>query len=274
MRLLTIAFLIVSPLALQTAEPLGAEASWAADFRQGPTDLSKHAETPALPGEFQRPWDDPKTALVIDPYHANPIDWDKLKTEPRVVAIIHKATIGASKIDPAYFTRKEEARKRGYLWGSYHWGVSGNPEEQADYYLDTVKPGDDELIALDLEDAASKKLMNAEESLRFIKRVKERTGRYPLLYTNHKSAKLLSAKFKGTEFAEAPLWYARFESAVTDFPSGLWQSYTLWQFSSEIRSQMTLPGVKPDMDVNVYNGTADDLKSNWPLTRSMRPNGR
>jgi lysozyme len=272
-RLLIIAFLIVHPLALQTAAPLGAQASLPADFRQGPTDSSKQAVTPAIPGNFQRPWDDPKTALVIDPYYANPIDWDKLKTEPRVVAIIHKATIGASKIDPAYFTRKEEARKRGYLWGSYHWGVSGNPEEQADYYLDTVKPGDDELIALDLEDVASKKLMNAEESLRFIKRVKERTGRYPLLYTNHKSAKLLSAKFKGTEFAEAPLWYARFESAVTDFPSGLWRSYTLWQFSSEIRSQMTLPGVKPDMDVNVYNGTADDLKSNWPLTRSMRLNG-
>jgi lysozyme len=273
-RLLIIAFLIFHPLALQTAAALGAQASLPADFRQGPTDLSKRAEMPALPGEFQRPWDDPKTALVIDPYHANPIEWDKLKTDPRVLAIIHKATIGASKIDPAYFTRKEEARKRGYLWGSYHWGVSGNPEEQADYYLDTVKPGDDELIALDLEDAASKKLMNAEESLRFIKRVKERTGRYPLLYTNHKSAKLLSAKFKGTEFAEAPLWYARFESAVTDFPSGLWRSYTLWQFSSEIRSQMTLPGVKPDMDVNVYNGTADDLKSNWPLTRSIRLNGR
>ena len=69
----------------------------------------------------------------------------------------------------------------------YHWGVSGDPEKQADYYLDTVKPGDDELIALDLEDAASKKLMNAEEALRFIKRVKERTGRYPVLYTNHNS---------------------------------------------------------------------------------------
>ena len=271
MRLLIIAFLIVHPLALQTAAPLGAQASLPADFRQESTDRSKQAGTPALPGNFQRPWDDPNTALVIDPFHANPIDWDKLKTEPRVVAIIHKATIGVSKLDPAYFTRKKEAKKRGYLWGSYHWGVSGNPEKQADYYLDTVKPGDDELIALDLEDAASKKLMNAEESLRFIKRVKERTGRYPVLYTNHKSAKLLSAKFKGTEFAEAPLWYARFKSDVTDFPTGIWRSYTLWQFSSEKFSQMALPGLKPDMDINVYNGTVDDLRSNWPLTRSSLP---
>jgi GH25 family lysozyme M1 (1,4-beta-N-acetylmuramidase) len=241
MRLLLIAFLTVHPPILQTTE-------------------------------FQRPWDDPNTAIVIDPYHANPIDWDKLKTEPRVIAIIHKATTGASKLDPAYLTRKKEAKKHGYLWGSYHCGVSGEPEKQADYYLDTVKPGDDELIALDLEDATSKKLMNAEESLRFIKRVKKRTGRYPVLYTNHRSAKLLSDKFKGTEFAEAPLWYARFKSDVTDFPTGLWLSYTLWQFSSEIRPQMALPGVKADMDINVYNGTVDDLKSNWPLARSTRLN--
>src|SRR5215510_5620516 len=243
MRLLLIVFLIVQPLVLQTTE-------------------------------FQRPWDDPKIALVIDPYHANTIDWGKLETESRVVAIIHKATTGVSRLDPSYFARKKEARKRGYLWGSYHWGVSGNPEKQADYYLENVKPGDDELIALDLEDAASKKLMNAEESLRFIKRVKERTGRYPVLYTNHKSAKLLSAKFKGTEFAETPLWYARFKSDVTDFPTGLWLSYTLWQFSSEIRPQMALPGVKADMDINVYNGTVDDLKSNWPLARSTQLIGR
>jgi len=35
---------------------------------------------------------------------------------------------------------------------------------------------------------------------------------------------------------------------------------------------MALPGVKPDMDINVYNGTVDDLKSNWPLARSTRLN--
>jgi hypothetical protein len=98
MRLLLIVFLIVQPLVLQTTE-------------------------------FQRPWDDPKIALVIDPFHANTIDWGKLETEPRVAAIIHKATIGVSRLDPAYFARKKEASKRGYLWGSYHWGVSGNPEK-------------------------------------------------------------------------------------------------------------------------------------------------
>jgi GH25 family lysozyme M1 (1,4-beta-N-acetylmuramidase) len=184
-----------------------------------------------------------------------------------VVAIIHKATIGTSEIDPAYLSRKAEAKKRGYLWGSYHWGVAGDPERQADFYLDTVKPADDELIALDLEDVTSKTLMNSDEALVFIKRIKEKSRRYPVLYTNHQSARILSLKYKGTEFANAPLWYARFKSNVTDFPTGLWSTYTLWQFSSEILFQKTIPGTMKDMDVNVFNGTIEDIRSQWPLTR-------
>lgn len=221
----------------------------------------------SAPSEFNKPWSDPKIALVIDAYYKNSIDWEKLATEPRVVAIIHKSTIGANSLDPAYFSRKEEAKKRGYLWGSYHWGEAGDPVRQADYYIDTVKPTTNEFIALDLEKANSRNLMNAEGAIRFIERVKERTGRYPVLYANNDSAKLITAKFKNSVFAKTPLWYARFKSNITDFPSGLWRSYTLWQFSSEINPQLPLPGTKPDMDINVYNGTIEQLKSAWPLTK-------
>jgi GH25 family lysozyme M1 (1,4-beta-N-acetylmuramidase) len=224
--------------------------------------------TSAMAAEFDAPWSDPEIALVIDPYYANSIDWDELATEPRVVAIIHKATIGVRKLDPAYVRRKEEAKTRGYLWGSYHWGEAGDPVSQADYYLDTVKPTPDELIALDLEDATSTRLMNVDGAIRFIERVKERTGRYPVLYTNHASAKLIAARYRDSVFARTPLWYARFKSKVTDFPAGVWQSYALWQFSSEILAQLPVPGTKPDMDINVYNGSVEQLKAAWPLTKS------
>ena len=222
----------------------------------------------AFSGEFDAPWKDPKVALVIDPYYANTIDWDTLKTEPRVVAIIHKATIGTKKLDPGYRTRKEEARKRGYLWGSYHWGVAGQPEKQADFYIDTVKPEPDELIALDLEDAQSKTLMNVDEAILFVERVKARTGRYPVLYTNHSSAKLIAARYKNSVFSKTPLWYARFKSKVTDFPRGVWPTYTLWQFSSELLPQMPISGTKPDMDINVFNGSSEQLKVAWPFTKT------
>ena len=82
-------------------------------------------------GEFDHPWQDPKATLIIDPFHANTIEWEKLATEPRVVAVVHKATSGTRSVDSAYFERKLEAKKRGYLWGSYHFGVTGNPVEQA-----------------------------------------------------------------------------------------------------------------------------------------------
>ena len=226
------------------------------------------AIAPVCAAEFDAPWTDPMVALVIDPYYANSIDWDKLATEPRVVAIVHKATIGTSKLDPGYVKRKEEARKRGYLWGSYHWGVTGQPEKQADFYIDTVKPGPDELVALDLEDGTSKTLMNVDEAVLFAERVKVRIGRYPVLYTNHSTAKLISAKYKDSVFKKTPLWYARFKSKVTDFPAGVWSTYSLWQFSSEISAQLPVPGTKPDMDINVFNGTAEQLKQAWPLTKS------
>jgi lysozyme len=157
--------------------------------------------------------------------------------------------------------------KRGDLWGSYHWGIAGDPEKQADHYIDTIKPEPDELIALDLEDAASKKLMSVDEAILFVERIKVRTGRYPVLYTNHASAKIISATYKNSVFARTPLWYARFKSKVTDFPAGVWQSYTLGQFSSEILVQQPVPGTKSDMDINVFNGTVDQLKAAWPFTK-------
>ena len=223
---------------------------------------------PTHAGEFDRPWRQESIALVIDPYADNLIVWDKLQTEKRVVAIIHKSTIGTSRIDSKYFARKVEARKRGYLWGSYHWGLSGNPERQAEHYINTVKPGPDELIALDLEDATSQTLMNADEALLFIRRVKQLTGRYPVLYTNHASAKLISSKLKYSEFSQTPLWYARFKAIVTDFPKDIWPTYALWQFSSEILPQLPVKGTQSDMDVNVYNGTIEELKAKWPLTKA------
>ena len=230
--------------------------------------LALAAMAPAFAAEFDSPWMDPMSALIIDPYAGNSIDWGKLASQPRVVAVIHKSTIGTKRIDPGYFKRKQEAAELGYLWGSYHWGVAGNPKKQADFYIDTIKPAPDELIALDLEDAQSKTLMNVDEAIIFMERIKERTGRYPVLYTNHASARLIASKYKDSVLAKAPLWYARFKAKVTDFPTGAWSSYTLWQFSSEIAAQLPVPGTKPDMDINVFNGTVEQLKASWPLTKN------
>src|SRR5216117_1246671 len=98
--------------------------------------------------EFSEPWKNPNVALAIDPYEGNDIDWDHLATDKRVVAIIHRATIG-DRADKKYAERKIEAKKRAYKWGAYHYGKPGDPIKQADFFLATVKPEKDDLLALE-----------------------------------------------------------------------------------------------------------------------------
>ena len=225
--------------------------------------------------EFTEPWKNPNIALAIDPYEKNDIDWDKLATDKRVVAIIHRATVG-DRVDRKYAERREEAKKRGYKWGAYHFGRPGDPIKQADFFLKTVTPADDELIALDLESVDGDKDMSLEEARVFIKRIQEKTGRYPLIYANNEVTKAILEKYGADDiFSKTHLWYARFKRNVTDFPSGTWKSYTVWQFSSEQNCSpanraaclYTVPGTEYDMDLDVFNGTVEELRSKWPFDK-------
>lgn len=228
----------------------------------------------AQSNEFNEPWKNPKLAIAIDPFEGNDINWNELATDPRVVAIIHRATIGDRR-DRKYAERRDEAKKRGYKWGAYHFGRPGNPIKQADFFLETVKPDKDDLIALDLESTDAKD-MSLDEARVFIKRIREKTGRYPLIYANSEVTKSISEQY-GVEdvFAKTHLWYARFKKTVTDFPQGTWKTYALWQFSSEQNCTpanrgaclYTVPGTEYDMDVDVYNGTIEELRSRWPFDK-------
>ena len=225
--------------------------------------------------EFSEPWKNPNVALAIDPFEKNEIDWDQLATDTRVVAIIHRATIG-DRADLKYAERRDEAKKRGYKWGAYHLGKPGDPIKQADFFLETVKPGKDDLLALDLESPDATKHMSFDEARVFINRIKEKTGRYLFVYANNLVTKALSEQYGADKvFAKTHLWYVRFKPNVTDFSAGTWKTYTLWQFSSEINCDpanraaclYTVPGTAYDMDVDVYNGTIEELKKKWPFSK-------
>jgi lysozyme len=235
--------------------------------------LFSGAFTFAQTGDFNQPWTDPTIAIVLDPYEGNSIDWDKVATDTRVVAVIHRGTIGSRK-DALYKTRRDEAKNRGYKWGSYHLGKPGDPITQADFYLSTMAPTGDEVMALDIESLDADRDMNLANARRFVQRIKEKTGRYPMLYANQAVVQEISLRFPHDEvFSKVPLWYARFKSRVTDFPTATWSTYLLWQFSSEINCVAAhpenclyrVPGTKTDMDVNVYRGSVADLKAKWPF---------
>jgi lysozyme len=232
----------------------------------------------AQSSEFSQPWKNPNIALAIDPYEGNPIDWNQLATDKRVVAIIHRATTGF-RADQKYAERKIEAKKRGYKWGAYHFGKPGDPIKQADFFLETVKPEPDDLVALDLESTDGTKHMSFGEARIFIERIKEKIGRYPFVYANNQVTTAIRDTYgQDPLFTKTHLWYARFKDTVTDFPKGTWDTYTLWQFSSEINCKptdrpaclYTVPGTDYDMDVNVYNGTVAQLKAAWPFDKPAK----
>lgn len=218
------------------------------------------------------PWSNPRNALVLDVYEKNAIDWDKLAGEPRVAAVIHRASVGFV-ADAAYIAQRFLARKHGCKWGSYHVGTSDDPVKQADFYLRTVGAARDEVLVLDLEDVSGGKFMNLDQAQVFLRRIHRKIGRYPMIYGGRQ---IVFAIAQDTErarfFAQMPLWYARYGDAITDFPPGGWRDFTLWQFASETRPGRTpgtawfpVPGTPPDVDVSVFNGTVDELRWAWPF---------
>ncbi|HEX8233362.1 MAG TPA: glycoside hydrolase family 25 protein [Caulobacteraceae bacterium] len=227
--------------------------------------------------EFSAPWEDAASAIVLDPFSGNSINWDQLGTDARVVGIIHKASQGTAE-DGKYVVRRTQARGRRYLWGSYHLLTTAALDQQIDNYIGVVGVYSDETYAIDVECLqASTTCQSSAFKVSFpqiegaLRLVRARTGRLPMVYANHSVAKALSQRWAGSaEFARVPLWYARFKRTVTDFPAGPWLTYALWQFSSEINCTAAacpyqVPGVARDMDLNVFAGSADALRRQWPL---------
>ncbi len=215
------------------------------------------------------PWTKSNSSIVIDAYEGNSIDWNKMATDTKVAGVIHRSSIGL-KVDSQYLARKKIALDRGYLWGAYHLGRPGNTIAQANLFLSLLKDEPNTLMILDLEDTGSGSFMSIDEAVVFMNYVYEKTGHIPTVYANHSTTVLLNSKVKSNPlFQQSKLWYARFKANVTDFPSGIWKNYFLWQFSSEINCSTTgsclynVPGTKSDMDINVFHGSASELASQW-----------
>ncbi|MEL7429844.1 MAG: GH25 family lysozyme [Pseudomonadota bacterium] len=242
------------------------------------------------------PWKDKTNAIVIDAYEKNPIDWEKLVTNRQIVGFIGKGSDGlppswaCPKTDDAtrllcrktfqnywlkkqlYQSRKLIAKQLGLKWGVYHLGRPGNPIEQANHFIKFTEPEDDDLMALDIEHDDPEKWISLEDAEIFAKHIKKRTGRYPVLYTNHNTAKRIAAR--RAEFpvlSRLPLWYARYRSDIRGvFPMGNWESYALWQFSAQPnctkrRCLYRVAGTKRDIDVNVSSLSARELRKQWPF---------
>ncbi|WP_373502114.1 glycoside hydrolase family 25 protein [Aestuariivirga sp.] len=251
--------------------------------------------TPALASDFSRPWQRPDTALVIDAYEYNAIDWNELVTDKRITGFINKASDG---LPPAYkcsgtetetrlckalwkrfavakelyHTRRMMAKALGLSWGAYHLARPGNPIDQANHFIDFADPKPDELIAIDIEDNTSD-WMSLEDAEIFVGHIHKRLGRWPVLYTNGNTSKFIADnRARYPLLSRLNLWYARYKPEIGEhFPKGNWTSYALWQFATQVNCSRRAcpyrpPGTPADIDLNVAAMTPAELKRAWPFS--------
>ena len=241
------------------------------------------------------PWRKAENAIVIDAYELNEIDWSEMITDRRIAGFISKASDGlpesySCKGDhngdtfahcktmwrkyavsrELYETRRLLARAKGLLWGAYHLARPGNPVDQANHFLDYANPRDDEMMVLDIEAIDPERFMSLEDAQVFAGHIKTRTGRYPVLYTNHATARHIAAnRDRYRILSRLPLWYARYRPGIEGvFPMGNWDNYALWQFSAAAnctkrKCPYRVKGAKHDIDVNVAAMTKAELAKVW-----------
>lgn len=202
---------------------------------------------------------------VIDLSHHNAItDWASVR-DAGIVAVIHKATEGATFRDRQFRDRRDAARSHGLLWGSYHFASGLDPADQVANYLDHAEPAEDELVCLDYEPSTAGADMSYDQIVEFVELIHSALGRYPVIYGGHLLREATKDIAGPSVLGKCGLWYARYAPAPIGVPH-LWRDWTLWQYTDgkDGPEPHSVPGIGP-CDRDTFNGSEADLRAEWPL---------
>lgn len=191
-------------------------------------------------------------------HYQGDIDWEVLSSNAVINGsplrfIFIKATEGSSRIDPNFNDNFYQAREYGFVRGVYHfWTNSSSARSQAYHFLKQVHLEDGDLPpVLDIEHKP--KNQNVEDFQRdvltWLHIVEDKYHVKPIIYTYYKfKESYLSAPV----FDDYPYWIAHYYVDKVEY-KGKWK---FWQHTDT----GVLPGIKGNVDLNIYNGTYYDLK--------------
>jgi lysozyme len=211
-------------------------------------------------------WEHTVVDLIIDLSHHNTADLAVLQAEG-IVAIIHKATEGASVQDAEYRDRRDQARELGLLWGAYHYSSGASVSAQVENLLEHAGVRETEVVALDWESSSEGPDMTLAQARRFVEMVKSELGRWPMIYGGRLLREMVGSR-RDEVLANCPLWYSRYRTVPIGIPTSTWPDYTLWQCSDGNS------GPEPHIvrgvgrcDRNRFEGTVEELLQQWPFGR-------
>lgn len=189
-------------------------------------------------------------------HYQGEINWDTLiqhQAEDYPFSFVFvKATEGGDLKDDAFQHNFESARRYGLIRGAYHYF---NPEtsaaKQANFFIDNVKLDSADLPpVLDVEKKGSQSKKNLIKSVKvWLDIVEAHYGVKPILYTSYK---FKTSYLDDKMFEAYPYWIAHYYVDTVAY-RGKWD---FWQHTDV----GTIPGVEEQVDLNVFNGTIEELK--------------
>jgi lysozyme len=199
----------------------------------------------------------PYTNAVIDISHYQPNTNFANAQQAGILGVIHKATQGTTLVDQTYQNHLTEVQQLGLLWGAYHFGSVGAGADQADFFLQTVKPQTSTLLVLDFESSA----MSLQDARDFVTHIQSVTGIWPGLYGGAYLIQQLGGQ-PDAVLQNCWLWLAQYVQ-TPKLPPG-WNQWTLWQYTdgSAVPDPNPIEGVTP-CDRDYYCDTADTLQAKW-----------
>ena len=142
--------------------------------------------------------------------------------------MLHKATEGTDFVDPMYAFNRANARAAGFLWGAYHFGIGGNPQGQAEYFLRHAAPDGSTLLVLDLESNPQGASMSIDDARSFVTYLHNATGKWPGLYGGGYIRDQLGSA-RDPVLGNCWFWLAEYGDNPSVPPT--WPCWTLWQYT-------------------------------------------
>ncbi len=188
-------------------------------------------------------------------HHQGHINWGRLKNgnqgDPPISFVYIKATEGSSHNDTQFKKNWKAAKEHGFIRGAYHYfSAESSGENQARLFISKVKlePGDLPPMVDVEQDSKDNTGAYRQELKAFIAAIEKHYGVRPIIYTYKK----FHDRYIGNHFKDYPLWIARYNVTHPD----IGHDWIIWQCSENGR----LPGIKEKVDINVFNGSMDELE--------------
>ncbi|NGY37473.1 glycoside hydrolase family 25 protein [Flavobacterium sp. XN-5] len=179
-------------------------------------------------------------------------DVDTIESKYPLRFVFIRATVGKDRLDKKFEKNWLGAKENKLIRGAYHYyRPNENSIEQAELFIKTVSLGKGDLPpVLDIEKLPENQSVERLKIglKRWLKRVEDHYKVKPIIYTGES----YYDDFLKEEFSDYLFWIANYNF----YRESMEEDWLFWQFTEKAG----VPGIKGNVDVNIYNGDLQQLQ--------------